>query len=43
MKFCEEVECVPGSNFLDFGGDPVSFVDPASFSMIFTINRLGVN
>jgi len=34
MKFCGEVKRGTGRNRLDFGGDPDSFVDPASFSRI---------
>jgi len=28
MKFCGEMECGPGRNQLDVGGDPHSFVNP---------------
>jgi len=34
VKFCQEEEHCPGSNCLDFGGDPDYFVDPGSFSRI---------
>jgi len=34
MECCEEVKRGPGKNRLDFGGDPDSFVDLASFSRI---------
>jgi len=34
MKFYGEVGCGPGSNQLDFGGDPVSIVDPEFFTII---------
>jgi len=34
MKFFVEMWRGPRANVLDFGGDPRSFVDPGSFSMI---------
>jgi len=34
MKFCRDVKRDPGRNRLDFAGDPDSYVDPRSFSMI---------
>ena len=34
MKFTEKVERGPGRNRLDFGGGPVSFLGPGSFSRI---------
>ena len=36
MKFRGVTERGPGMNRLDFGGHPVSFADPGSFSRIFT-------
>ena len=34
MKFCGQVRRDPRRNQLDFGGDPDSFLDPGSLSMI---------
>ena len=35
MKFCGKAGHDEGSNRLDFGGDPGSFMDPGSFSRNF--------
>ena len=36
MKFCGEMGCGRRRNQVDFGSNPVSFLDPGSFSRVFS-------